>query len=342
MMTGRSRVRAILEGRKSDRPAVICPGGMMSLAAREVMERTGLDWPKAHVDGETMLGLALAMQDATGFDNVAAPFCMTVEAEAFGAQVDLGDATRHPRVKGFLLKEDLETLPDPDWNAGRAGTLLDVLRELRRRRPDLALIGNVVGPFSLLGSLRDPLKLLRMCRRKPETVAGELETLTGELTTFARMQLEAGAEVLCIADPTATGEILGGELFGKLVAPMLKRMVKGIQEAGGCVIVHICGDARTILGELEELEAEAVSFDSIVDIVKLRQKDVRWEVMGNLDTFVLENGPTEVIRKRCEQLVRGGVRLVAPACGVVTTTPANHLRTMREAVDAAKGNEPTG
>ena len=334
-MTSRERVRAILEGKESDRAAVVCPGGMMSLAVTEVMDATGMSWPRAHAEGETMKGLSLAMQEATGFDNLAAPFCMTVEAEAYGAEVELGDRTRHPRVKRSIMQAgETGRLPTPRFEEGRARTLVEVIRELRKERPDLAVVGNVVGPFSLLGSLWDALTLLKAARRRPETVEGPLDEVTEELAGFAARQVEAGADAVCIAEPTATGEILGGELFGRLVSPRLGRIARRVREAGGKVIVHICGDARGTMGELARLEAEAVSFDSMVDIVGVAGSGMGWQAMGNVDAFLLERGPEEVIRRRCEGLRKGGVRLIAPACGVVTTTPVRHLRAMRRSAEA--------
>ncbi|GAH80578.1 unnamed protein product, partial [marine sediment metagenome] len=37
------------------------------------------------------------------------------------------------------------------------------------------------------------------------------------------------------------------------------------------------------------------------------------------------------IHVTCRKLLEGGIRLLAPACGVITTTPLSHLRAMRDA-----------
>ena len=112
-------------GPRASGPSLLCPGGMMTSAVTEVMSACNAPWPDAHVDSEAMARLALAMQDATGFDNLAVPFCMTVEAERYGARVDLGHGAVQPRVRGTLLPSDgTGVLPAPDWRSGRAAEVV--------------------------------------------------------------------------------------------------------------------------------------------------------------------------------------------------------------------------
>jgi [methyl-Co(III) methanol-specific corrinoid protein]:coenzyme M methyltransferase len=331
-MTGRDVVLACLRGEAAERPAVLCPGGMMSMAVTEVMDSARAPWPAAHSDASLMVALAAAMHEASGFDNVAAPFCMTVEAEAFGAQIGMGDRTSQPRVLAPVLPDDGGgALPQPDWRAGRAGVLLDALRALAGRCPDAAVIGNLVGPFSLLSMLADPLMALRWTRRRPELAAGHLEAITAHLERFAAEQVGAGAHAVCIADPTATGEILGGELFRRFALPYLNRLARSVRQAGAPAIVHICGDVAGLGAELLALEADAVSFDSMVDLRSIAARRPPWQVMGNVSAFLLERGPADRVGRRCRRLVQSGVRLLAPACGLVPTTPVAHLRAMRRA-----------
>jgi [methyl-Co(III) methanol-specific corrinoid protein]:coenzyme M methyltransferase len=306
---------------------------MMSLAVTEVMTAQGAPWPEAHRDEEAMLRLALAMQEATGFDSVALPFCMTVEAEAYGAAVDMGDMVTQPKVKRGVLPDDgSEELPTPDFRAGRAGTVLRAMSKARALRPDAALVGNLVGPVSLLGMLADPLQVLRWTHRQPEVLSRHLDRISESVIEFGRLQRLAGADAICIADPTATGEILGATQFRSFALPHLNRLAQVLRGAGLQVIVHICGDVRPIQAELSDLHTDAVSFDSMVDIVALAEAHPPWQVMGNVSAFLLEAGPAEAVVQHCRALVNGGVRLLAPACGVIPTTPVAHLRAMREAV----------
>ncbi len=322
-----------LRGETCPRPAVVCPGGMMSFAVKDVLSAEGLHLVDAHAEASAMARLAVAMRRATGFDNVGMPFCMTVEAEAYGATVDLGDDLTQPKVRGAVLAADGSgKLRRPRWTSGRAGVLLKALALAKRLEPAAPVVGNLVGPFSLLAMLADPLMVLRWTRRKPELVAGYLDRITRGLARFGAMQLKAGADVLCIAEPTATGEILGGELFARFSQPYLARLVEALCAKGVPVIVHICGEVRAIERELFALKPDAMSFDSMVNLARLAAMKPPWLVMGNVDAFLLEAGPADRVKRRSRALVQGGVRLLAPACGVVPTTPASHLRAMVDAV----------
>ena len=333
-MNARERVLEILAGKSPRAAAVICPGGMMSAAVSEVMDSCGAAWPEAHSDAAKMAMLAVAMRERSGFDCVALPFCMTVEAESFGAQVDMGSPNVQPRVRGFRFDADVDfDLGEPDWHSGRAAVLLDALVRAGRASADAALIGNVVGPFSLLGMLADPLKVMRWTRRSPERLSGCLGALARRLSDFARLQVEAGADVICIAEPTGTGEILGADKFAAFITPRLNEIAAEVRDAGAHVIVHICGDVRRIEKQLMLLCADAVSVDAMVDIIALAQSGAPWRAMGNLSAFKLASGTPEEIARRCRALIDGGVRIIAPACGIIPETPALNLAAMSRAVN---------
>ena len=83
---------------KVDHQPCICPGGMMNMIITEIMERSGISWPEAHNNAEQMAALTYEFNHAGGFENYGVPFCMTVEAEAMGATVDMGDAQTEPHV----------------------------------------------------------------------------------------------------------------------------------------------------------------------------------------------------------------------------------------------------
>ena len=80
-----------LHGKRSTRRPCICPGGMMNMLTAQLMDLCGVCWPEAHLRPAVMAELAAAVYTNQLFDNIGVPFCMTVEAESMGAQVDLGD-----------------------------------------------------------------------------------------------------------------------------------------------------------------------------------------------------------------------------------------------------------
>jgi uroporphyrinogen-III decarboxylase len=106
-VTARERLLRVLSGQPVDRPPVICSGDMMNAAITEVTSSAvGAEaasdvvgsLPAAHADAELMADLAGQIQRATGFENLAVPFCLTVEAEALGSRVDHGSLSCEPTV----------------------------------------------------------------------------------------------------------------------------------------------------------------------------------------------------------------------------------------------------
>ena len=89
MLTEKERLEKVFHHEEVDRPPCICPGGMMNMITSELMDTCGVTWPEAHTDAEMMAKLALANYENGCFENVGVPFCMTVEAEAMGAEVTM-------------------------------------------------------------------------------------------------------------------------------------------------------------------------------------------------------------------------------------------------------------
>ncbi|HWQ08569.1 MAG TPA: uroporphyrinogen decarboxylase family protein, partial [Holophaga sp.] len=141
-----------------------------------------------------------------------------------------------------------------------------------------------------------------------------------------------GADVIAIGDPTATGEILGPNLFAAFAVPAINRLADAVHALGLPVIVHICGDMKGCRRYIPALHAEAISTDATVSLVKLKQ-DYPWlTTMGNVSTFLLENDTTHRAARTAARLVREGVDIIAPACGLSTSTRLEAIRAMTDAV----------
>jgi [methyl-Co(III) methanol-specific corrinoid protein]:coenzyme M methyltransferase len=206
------------------------------------------------------------------------------------------------------------------------------------RNPQFAirrlLLGNLVGPLSLAASVAEASLFLRWMRRDTASVHALLEFLTENLLTFGRAQVAAGADALTVADPTACGDILGGAWFAEFAAPYLQRLLTGLRATGVPVILHICGCVRPIAPALAELSAGAVSVDAVTSIHDLQGLPPDRLRMGNVSAFLIENGPPERIHRAVHHARRSGFHLLAPACGLVPTTPLAHLQAFTQAARA--------
>ena len=338
-MTPRERLLRALQREPVDRPPVICPGGMMTMATRSAMEACGAAWPAAHTDGRAMAAIVFATQKETGLECLSVPFCMTVEAEALGCRVDMGTATVLPHVAAEALSHisGLANLPAFDAErSGRARVVLEALRILAQSGMPYPVIGAVVGPVSLAAMVMEAGIFLRLTRRSPEAAQELVRAMERVTLGFALAQRAAGADCILIAEPSATGEVLGGAHFARLALPALSRILDKLRQRGVPAILHICGDVWPLLGPLCGLAAGhaaplALSVDSMVSGRLLREHVPGCVCVGNVDALLLERGPVSAIERAARRAARD-FDVVSPACGLVARTPARNLAALVEVV----------
>jgi len=334
----KERLLNVLNGDMVDRPPVICPGGMMSACVTELSDQVG---GGHHSDTKAMVSAARKINQLIGFENYGVPFCLTAEVEALGANVSLGDNLIEPRVTLYndqSLEAIMEKYP-VDVTTGRMGVVLAAIRELshsnisnnNNNNSQVPVIGNISGHISTATSVVEPLEMFKMLRREPERASRFLTFINDYLVRYALEMVKAGADVISISDPTATGEILGPRNFQKFAVPYYQTIIEALHKEGIPVILHICGNASNIIESLNEVEANAVSFDSIVNLKNARA-GIKAGLMGNVSTQLLHTGEITKIVSITHNALHSGVDIVAPACGLSMATPISNLKAMTDYV----------
>ena len=189
-MNEKERLKKALHHEKTDRPPCICPGGMMNMITTDLMDKSGITWPEAHLNAEMMADLAQANYENGCFENVGVPFCMTIEAESMGAKVTLGDRVHEPHVTEYALHsvKEWEKIRPMDMNYGRVKVVLDAIRILKSRNLDVPIIGNITGPVSTASSVMEPVIFYKELRKKKEDAHKYMELVADEIIRFARAQ----------------------------------------------------------------------------------------------------------------------------------------------------------
>ena len=322
----KERLLKKLRGESADRPPVICPGGMLNSAIVEVMEHTGHTLPDGHSDSQLMADLARDIANLTGFENYGVPFCMTVEAEALGSSIDIGSLICEPKIQKerfASVSDALIALPDTAASAKRVEVTASAIHMLSGG--DLPVIGSITGPVSTAASLVDPMMFLKELRKDKENAHRVLSSVTDWLLSYALVLKESGADVICIADPTATGEILGPRFFEEYALTYINRLVEGIKSTGTPVIVHICGQLSSVSQHVSQIPSDAISTDAMVNLRNLKSTYPNMTTMGNLSTIRLEQGDADGIARNTDILLRYGIDILAPACGLGTATPLKNI-----------------
>lgn len=328
-MNEKERILRVLKGEAVDRPPVICPGGMMNASVTELLEGF---YKNHNVDLTSMVDAARRIHEIAGFENLGVPFDMTVEAEPLGAKIDIGDKLVEPRVTEYS-QEDIEVIirkynVNP-INERRMNLTLEALSRLKN--DDIPVIGNITGHISTATSVIDPLVIFKMLRRDPGKAYTFFRFIADYSIKYAIEMINAGADVIAISDPTATGEILGRKNFETFAVPLYKEIIDVVHSYKVPVIVHICGKANTIVESLNLIHADALSFDSVVNM-RLAKSLIKTNLMGNVNTQLLHTGEKEKIVAITKNCIDSGVDIVSPACGLSMGTPVKNLQAMTDSV----------
>ena len=335
MFTEKQRLENAFSGLKNDRPPCICPGGMMNMAVRELMEFSGAFFPDAHTDPDVMANLAKSAYDAKCFENFGVPFCMTIEAEEMGAKVDLGNMMYEPHVKEYAINsaDEWEKLTDLNLDSGRCRVVLDAIKILKKDNGNVPVIGNIPGPVSVASSVIEPADCYKGFSRKNDNSHKMMLFVTNQLIKFAKAQIAAGADVITISDPSGTGEILAPRLFDEFTIQYVNLLIEELKAdyPDTPVIVHICGRMHKVYGLIQKLKCDAFSFDSFVNLKDARRHLPNHVIMGNVSTYTIEYGHPDKVYDITAAAIRNGTNIVAPACGLGNGSPLGNLQAMLKA-----------
>ena len=338
MFSASERLNTVLDGGAADRPPCICPGGMMNMVTVDLQDEIEVFFPEAHTDPRKMAALAKAVYDGGYFENYGVPFCMTVEAEAMGAKVDMGKKSVEPHVTDYVFDDvrDWKQAHPIDLESGRAKVVLDAIRILREAGDGVPIVGNLVGPVSVASSVMEPTRFYKQLVKQRAVAHEYMDFVTDELIKFGLAQIEAGADIIVIADPSGTGEIMGPRTFGEYAVACIERLQHALREAGARTIVHICGQMHSVYEQIAEIGANAFSFDAIVPLKEARENLPGRVIMGNVSTFAIELRSADKVRSLTRTCIRNGSDIVSPACGLGMGSPAANVRAVLEEVKSGR------
>ena len=72
---------------------------------KEAVEKAGVKFPDVHKNAQDMAVLSKTIRQYNKDIFSIVPFCMTVEAEALGGEINLGDEKAGPRVSTYTFKK---------------------------------------------------------------------------------------------------------------------------------------------------------------------------------------------------------------------------------------------
>ena len=130
-----------------------CLGEPERPITEELCSNAGAKYAAVFSKAEDMVKAALEVKKLNRDAFCKLPFCVTIEAEAFGAEVSLNSLYGVPAVARFRYErvEDIPALPEMDFSTGRVREVLRAATILRDMGETVIL--NIEGPFTVLSQL---------------------------------------------------------------------------------------------------------------------------------------------------------------------------------------------
>lgn len=148
---------------------------------------------------------------------------------------------------------------------------------------------------------------------------------------------EAGATLMWMADPTASGDILSPNMYDVPVGAIRDVISYYKKNCEGSAYVHICGDTTKLIPLIADTGADCMSFDHAVDPAAAREAaGDRIALMGNIDPvkYIMQSNP-DTIKKVCAGIIdacgRDSGFVLAPGCETPISSPDANVRAMGEA-----------
>ena len=324
--SARERVIEALE-RGRVRPVPV--GAVTQSATTDQMWASAAFWPDAHSDPGLLARLAFAAHESLGFDFVRVPFDQTIEAELLGAGVDLGGLKDSPVVRSHPLAPGDPHPPPPDLHRGRARVVTDAITILRDRAGSrAAVVGGIVGPFTLASQLLGTQVLLVEALLRPDGVRPLLEFASHVGAAYANLQVQAGADAICVEDMASSLDLASPKLHDVLIHSAQRHLIARIEAP---VILHVCGSNTKILDRLGKTGAAALSLDAATDLAKAVALRSCAIVGGVPPVRVLFEGNKDSVRAAVHASLEAGVHILAPGCGLPPDTPTENLLEMARA-----------
>ncbi|MGB9978654.1 methylcobamide:CoM methyltransferase MtaA [Methanobacterium sp.] len=354
-MNLKENVLAVLRDEETDVTPVV---SVTQLGIIEAMEKTDAFWPEAHTDAEKMATLGSSLYELAGLECARIPFCLTVEAEAMGCKVDLGNKDKTPQVveSPFESSSDIR-MPDDFLSKGRIPAVIDAIGKLKDKYGDtLPIIVGITGPFTLTGHLLGVEKLVRYMRTRPNEVESTLDKALDVSIEYANAIADAGPDMICVADPTSAPELIDPLQFKTMVKPALEDLSMQINTSK---VLHICGSTEPIIKDMAATGFEGLSIEEKVDIARAKEevkggggKTIRVggrtmsmgggdkvpKIIGNISSSeTLFRGSPDQVKEEVKKVLEAGVDIIAPSCGLAPGSPLENIKAMVKARNEFQG-----
>ncbi|MCP4108965.1 MAG: uroporphyrinogen decarboxylase [Desulfobacteraceae bacterium] len=333
-MNSIERITAAVTFQKSDRIPVIAQifGHSALISGHNLSEYVN--------SGEIAAKCQINALKRYGYDAVFAIFDTCIETEAAGSHI-LYREDLYPAVQSYALTPNanmnLLKIPDP-YKDGRMPELLKAVKILSQEVGNETLVvGCIMGPMTLATQLTGIEDALYLAMDDSEQFEKLLDYATEVGIAFGTAQMEAGAHLPLIFDPSASPAVVPPSFFREFILPRHKKIFESFKSAGSVANwLHITGSALPILPFYAESGVNIANIDYCVDPVKAQEALPNVCLDGNIKSFAFVEVAPDEIRTEAEKIIqlfttRGGF-ILSSGCEIPPESKPENIAAL---VDAA-------
>jgi MtaA/CmuA family methyltransferase len=167
---------------------------------------------------------------------------------------------------------------------------------------------------------------------KPDLVHRAAEFALDVVIPYAKALTEAGADMICILEPTAM--FLSPSAFRAFSGAYVSQLVDALD---AMTLLHICGDTTHLIAEMCETGAEGLSLDAPMDL-KATAEHVSEDVIlvGNIDPVdVMAQGRPDDVRAAVDHLLKRMHPypnfILSTGCDLPPETPLANIQALMDA-----------
>lgn len=237
-----------------------CLGEASQMIPESIINENGLSYEEIHNDKRAMIIAAEKIKELNADFFYKLPFCSTIEADALGASIKLGDLNIGPRVNKYIFSsiDEMCCIGSFDFNRGRISTVLDAVETLSNNGKQVVL--NIEGPFTVIASLIEPVEFYKALRKNKDMALSILKKIEDNVVEYMFEAVKRGVKIISYADPMGTIDILGPNIFKEFSAVSTINIIKRCEVFLNEAVIHICGKLTSSLELLEFCKLKNIYF----------------------------------------------------------------------------------
>ena len=331
-MKPREIILKAFEGGKTERvPATLFGAGMWSI------KTYGSTFQELSTDAAKMTDMMVSMSEKLLCDIVyAGSGYNNFHASALGGKIKFREMGA-PDLEAHLIaaEEDLNKL---DISGIEKNEVISVVKKALKMTKDkiggeYVMTMTAWGPFTLGARLVGEEAMMKATFKKPAFVEKVIDFATDLLIKLYEPLVDDGTlDVISLADPTASGDLISKKQFEKFAVPYLKKFTDWAKSKNVHTLVHICGNTTDRLDLFPATGASCISLDHKTDIAKAKEAlHGKMCFGGNVDPVkIMLNGSVQEVEDSCRSVIQtagldGGFVLM-PGCDIPPTVPYDNIR----------------